>query len=223
MNREKLRILLIVLSSVFAALFIGLLIFGILFDAEFAITKVLIIALSVVSLALAGELFFLYILFKDTKPNFFLYDTSIKGNVALDKLSFATVNSRMNSYFSRYASSEGKIWTEEILDNPDLDMSDVFKPIVAYKLLLDLAVMDKDIGWKCFELASVNTVEFICLALESNGDEEFANMVREYKASAPVNTAALRELLVGNKTYLKKKIYKYVCANIDSFNDMQLS
>ena len=223
MNREKLKILLIVLSGVFAALFIGLLIFGILFDAEFVVTKVLVIALSVVSLALAGEMFFLYILFKDTKPNFFLYDTSIKSNVSVDKLAFSTINTRMNSYFSRYASSEGKIWTEGILDNPDLDMSDVFKPIVAYKLLLDLAVMDKEIGWKCFELATVETVEFICRALDDNNDAEFAAMVREYKAANPVNTFALRELLVGNKVYLKKKMYKYVCANIDSFNDMQLS
>ncbi len=223
MNLEKLKILLIVLSCVFAALFIGLLIFGIVFDAEFAVTKALIIALSVVSLALAGEFFFLYILFKDTKPNFFLYDTSIKGNVSVDKLSFSTINTRMNSYFSKYASSEGKIWTEGILDAPDLDMSDIFKPIVAYKLLLDLAVMDKEIGWKCFEISSSETVEFICKALDDNSDAEFANMIREYKAATPVNTVALRELLVGNKTYLKKKIYKYVCANIDNFNDMQLS
>ena len=154
MNREKLKILLIVLSSVFAALFIGLLIFGIIFDADYLVTKILVIALAVVSLVLAAEFFLFYILFKDSKPNFFLYDTSIKSNVSVDKLSFATINARMNSYFSRYASSEGKIWTEGILDNPELDMSDVFKPIVAYKLLLDLAVMDKDIGWKCFDIAS---------------------------------------------------------------------
>ena len=89
--------------------------------------------------------------------------------------------------------------------------------------MLDLAVMDKEIGWKCFELASPETVEFICKALDDNNDAEFANMVREYKAAVPANTFALRELLVGNKAYLKKKIYKYVCANIDSFNDMQLS
>ncbi|MBR6679721.1 MAG: hypothetical protein IKL59_00510 [Clostridia bacterium] len=223
MNQEKLRVLLIVLSCVFAALFVGLLIFGILFDADFVVTKILVIALSVVSLALAGEFLFLYILFKDTKPNFFLYDTKIKGNVSVDKLSFATINTRMNSYFSNFASSEGKIWTEGILDDPDLDMSDVFKPIVAYKLLLDLAVMDKEIGWKCFEMASNETVMFICNSLENNNDAEFAAMVREYKAAVPANTYALRELLVGNKSYLKKKIYKYVCANIESFNDMQLS
>ena len=223
MNQENLRILLIVLSCIFAALFVGLLIFGILFDADFVVTKVLVIVLSVVSLALAGEFLFLYILLKDTKPNFFLYDTKTKGNVPVDKLAFSTINARMNSYFSKFASSEGKIWTDGILDDPDVDMSDVFKPIVAYKLLLDLAVMDKEIGWKCFELASVETVEFICKALEDNNDAEFANMVREYKASSPTNTVALRELLVGNKNYLKKKIYKYVCGNIESFNDMQLS
>lgn len=220
MNQEKLRVLLIVLSCIFAALFIGLLIFGILFDAEFIVTKVLVIVLSVVSLALALECLFLFVLVKDTKPNFFLYDTKTKGNVSVDKLSFATINARMNSYFSGYASSEGKLWTEGILDDPDIDMADTFKPIVAYKLLLDLAVMDKDIGWKCFEMATPATVEFICGALEGNGDAEFANMVRDYKNSAPVNTFALRELLVGNKAYLKKKIYKYVCANIESFNDM---
>ena len=132
MNQERLRVLLIVLSCIFAALFVGLLIFGILFDADFAVTKVLVIVLSVVSLALAGELLFLYILLKDTKPNFFLYDTKIKGNVSVDKLAFATINTRMNSYFSKFASSEGKIWTEGILDDPDVDMSDVFKPIVAF-------------------------------------------------------------------------------------------
>ena len=223
MNREKLRILLIVLSCVFAALFVGLLIFGILFKAGFVITKVLIFVLSVVSLALAGELLFLAFLFKNVEPNFFLYDTQTKCNVTIDKLTFATVNSRMNSYFSKFASSEGKLWTEGILEAPELDMSDVFKPIVAYKLLFDLASIDKEVGWRCFELASAETVEFVCSALDANGDAEFAGMIREYKNSTPINLAAVRALLVENKNYLKKKAFKYVCSNIESFNNIELA
>ena len=222
MNQEKLKILLIVLSCVFAALFVGLLIFGILFNADFIITKVLVFILSFVSLALCVEFAFLYILIKDTKPNFFLYDTKAKRNIALENLSFAIVNARMNSYFSKFASSEGKIWTDRILDDPELEMSDEFKPIVAYKLLFDLANIDKEIGWSCFDTASGETVEFICAALTANNDGEFANMVREYKNAEPTNIAAVRELLISNKNYLKKKMYKYVCANIEKFNDTAL-
>jgi len=222
MNQDKLRILFIVLSVVCAVLFVGLLIFGIVFDAAHVITTVLIFVLAVVSLALACEFGYLFIILKSAKPNFFLYDTAAKKNISVDNLTFATVNSRMNNYFSGFASSEGKLWTDKILENTGDNMSNAFKPIVAYKLLFDLANMDKEIGWTCFDLASVETVEFICAALESNNDGDFASLVRDYKNTNPTNIPAFREFLISNKMYLQKKMYKYVCTNIELFNNVNL-
>jgi hypothetical protein len=135
----------------------------------------------------------------------------------VEKLTFQVVNGRMNRFFSNYAPSEGKIWTDGILESPDLDMGDQFKPMVAYKLLYDLAVMDVEKGWRCFEVASVGTVEFVCRSLEMNGDNEVAGNLRMMKNAQPFQTRYVRDYLVSNKGYLQARMFKYVRANIDIF------
>ena len=123
----------------------------------------------------------------------------------------------MSRYFAGYASSEGKIWTDGILDDEALDMADEFKPIVSYKLLFDLAHMDIESGWKCFELASVQTVDFICNGLEQNGDDEIANNLRLMKTAIPFQIKFVREYIVSNKKYLQGRMFRYVIDNIEKF------
>ena len=160
---------------------------------------------------------YLLMLMQDRKQNYFLYSYQSKRNIPVQKLTFQIVNSRMNRYLSGYASSEGKIWTERVLDNPYLEMNDVFKPLVAYKLLFDLAEYDSDNGWKLFEIASVETVDFICKGLEMNNDKEFASTLRQVKASKPLNLKFVRDYLVKNKKYMQKRMFVYVYDNIQSF------
>ena len=217
MNQKKFKLILTIAAAFFAVLAIVLLIVGIVYDGEHLFTKILIIVVFVLSFVLALELVYLLWMSSAAKPNYFLYDSRTKKNVPVQKLSPQVINNRMNRYFAGFASSEAKLWTDGILDDVNVDISDEFKPLVAYKLLVDLAVMDQEKGWKCFEISSAATVDFICRGIEINGEVEIAKNLRLMKAVNPFNVKYVREYLVNNKAYLQAKMFRYVRDNIDKF------
>ncbi len=216
MDQKKIRLIVGIASIVAAVLFVVLLIVGIVYDGS-VLAKTLLIIISVLVLALAVELGYLFLLFGDTKPNYFLFNTNSNRNIAVQKLTFQTINARMNRYLAAYAPSEGKIWTDRVLDNPYLEMDEAFKPLVAYKLLFDLAERDFDAGWRCFDLASDETVNFIASAIEMNGETDMAKALRDFKATKPTNLKYVRDYLVGNRKYLQSKMFRYTVDNIDLF------
>lgn len=217
MNKQKkTRIIFGISALVAAVLFLVLFIVGIAYSGAW-FAKLLLILVSVTLLLLAAELGFLFFLYGDVTPNYFLFNSKTNRNMPPQKLTFQVINARMNRYLSNFASSEGKLWTDRVLDNPYLEMDDAFKPLVAYKLLFDLAERDFDAGWKCFDLASDETVEFISAAIEANGDLEIANNLRQFKASKPTNLKHVRDYLVKNRKYLQGKMYRYTLENISKF------
>lgn len=216
MEQKKIRLIVGIASIVAAVLFVVLLILGICYDGS-TLAKTLLIIISVLVLALAGELGYLFMLFGDTKPNYFLFNSNSNRNIAVQKLTFQNINVRMNRYLAAYAPSEGKIWTDRVFDNPYLEMDDAFKPLVGYKLLFDLAERDFDAGWRCFDLASDETVNFIASAIEMNGEADMAKALREFKSAKPTNLKHVRDYLVGNRKYLQSKMFKYTVDNIDLF------
>ena len=215
-QQKKIKGIIGIASIVAAVLFVVLLVVGIIYKGGI-LSKTLLIVISVLCLALTAELLYLYILLGDTKPNYFLFDPNTNRNMSAQKLNFQLVNSRMNKYLSGFASTEGKIWTEGVFDNPELDIDETFKPLIGYKLLFDLAERDFDAGWKCFGLASDTTVHFIASAIEMNGEDEVAKNIRDLKAVKPTNLKYVRDYLVSNRKYLQTKMYQYVVGNIDKF------
>ena len=218
MNQKKLNLILTVACACFVVIAVALLVFGIIYNGDHAFTQVFMIISAVLSLALAGELaYIVWFSDKGEAPNYFLYDSSTKKNVTVDKLTLPVLNKRMDRYFAKFAPSEGKLWTDRILEEPDLDMDDEFKPLVAYKLLLDLAQRDVEKGWKCFENASFETVDFVCSCLEMNGEDEVAGNIRKMKMVQPFQVKYIRDYLVSNCNYLQTKMLMYVRDNIERF------
>lgn len=215
-QQKKIKGIIGIASIVAAVLFVVLLVVGIIYKGGI-LSKTLLIVISVLCLALTAELLYLYILLGDTKPNYFLFDPNTNRNMSAQKLNFQLVNSRMNKYLSGFASSEGKIWTTGVFDNPGLEVDEAFKPLIGYKLLFDLAERDFDAGWKCFDMASDATVAFIASAIEMNGDDEVAKNIKDLKAVKPTNLKYVRDYLVSNRKYLQTKMYQYVVGNIDKF------
>ena len=216
MNQKKLKLILAIVSGVALVAAIVLFVLS-LTVIQNIVTRVIMIVTSVLFLALAVEVFYLFWVAGDSRANYFLYDSRQGRTISVQKLSFQTINVRMNRFLSGYASSEGKLWTDHVLDNPYLEMDDAFKPLVAYKLFFDLAEHDSEGGWKCFELASYETVDFLCSALEMSGDDEMAQNLRQMKTATPINIKYIRDYLVRNRQYLKEKMRRYVCENIQSF------
>ena len=218
MNQKKLNLLMTVACAFFAVIAVVLLVFGIIYDGDHIFTKVFMLISAVLSLALAGELaYIVWFSDKGEAPNYFLYDASSKKNVSVDRLTLNVINRRLDRYFSSFAPSEGKLWTDGVLEDPYLDMGDAFKPLVAYKLLFDLAQKDAENGWKCFEAASYETVDSICRWLEMNGETEIAGNVRKMKTVKPFQIKYVRDYLVSNCSYLQTKMLMYVRDNIERF------
>ena len=216
MDQKRVNLLLKIASAFFAVLAVLLFVFGIIYDKG-VLAKVLLFISSVFVLVLAAELAYLFVLSREVKPNFFLYNPVTNSNMSVQKLTFDDVNTKMNKYLSKFASSEGKLWTDKILENPNTSIEEKFKPIVAYKLLFDIAEHDSDAGWKCFVVASEATVDRMAEGVAQNGDSELAKALRHLKNSKPLNMKQTRDFLVGNKKYIKKKLFKYVVDNIDMF------
>ena len=216
MKKDTLKIILGIAALFFAIIAVVLFILG--FSLDLATPpRVILIIVAVLSLALAIELGYFMSLLIDRKPNYFLYNPQTKRNISVQKLTFQVVNARINRFLSGYATSEGKIWNERVLDNPYLDMADEFKPLVSYKLLYSLAEKDAEAGWKCLENASDDTISFICNGLLANGDSQFASTFKEVVQQKPVNISLVRDYLVRNKRYMQKKMLTFVCDNIDKF------
>ncbi len=184
---------------------------------ELIFVKVMLFVVSAICLALAVEFGYMFLIEKDSAPNYFLYVPQEKRNIPVQKLSFQMINNRMNRYLSGFAASEGKLWTDRVFDDPYLVMEDKFKPAVAYKLLYDLAERDAEPGWKCFEIASDETVDFLCAALEHNNDHNMARAIRMMKKSKPINMKQVRDYIVNNKDYLKGKLRQYIVEHIQLF------
>ena len=215
-QQKKTRMIIGIAALVAVVISITLLVVGILYSGGI-FAKILLILISAAVLLLAAELGYFFMLFGDTKPNYFLFNSKTNRNMSVQKLTFQVLNVRMNRYLAAYAPSEGKIWTDRVLDNPYLEMDDAFKPLVGYKLLFDLAERDFDAGWKCFDLASDETVEFIAAAIEMNGEADIAKNLRELKETKPTNLKHVRDYLVGNRKYLQSKMFKYTVENIEKF------
>ncbi len=202
--------------GVLAVLTVIFLVFGIVYDGG-SLSKTLIFVAAVLVLLLTLEVTYLLMLSVDTKPNYFLFNPKFNKNIPVQKLTFEMIDARMNKYLSSFADSEGKIWTDRVLDNPQIDIDKAYKPAVAYKLLFDIANFDNDAGWKCFVAASDATVVFICRGLAQNGDTEMANALNQLKSTKPLNMKHVRDYLVGNKKYIQRKFYRYIVDNIDLF------
>lgn len=219
MNQSNLRKIFLAICAGFAVIGVALLIIGAFVPviADITFIRVMVFIIAALCLVAAGEFFYMYYIEKEVKPNFFLYDPHTKRNISLEKMDFNVINRKMNGYLSTFAPSEGKLWTGAVLESPNLKMEDKFKPAVAYRLLFGLADKDADQGWKCFELATPETVGFICDALDANGDTEVSRTLRHLKAANPMNVKYVRDYLVNNKSYLRTKLCNYVYDNINQF------
>ena len=216
MDQKKVKLLLSVSAIVAAVLAIVLFVFGIVYDGG-AFVKILLFIISLLMLVLALELAYFFLLSREVVPNYFLFNSALNVNMPASKLTFEMIDAKMNRYFSAFAKSEAKIWTEGILEKNAVSIKSEYRPIVAYKLLFDIAENDSENAWKCFVLASDRTVDYIAAGVAQNGDAQMATALRQLKAASPVNMKKTRDFLVSNKQYIKKKLYRYVLENIDKF------
>ena len=183
--------------------------------------KVCIAIVAVLCLLIGLGVLYLLYLSRDNDPNFFLYDTKNRCNIPAEELSFDRVNSRMTYFMKGLTSSLEKLWNENLLasDSDRFGVGGVYKPLAAYKMLYDLVELDRPEGWRMFLCAPPAVIDTLTDVLASNGDEAMGKTLRQaYRNAASVDDIAwLRDFVIGNAKYIRRRMMGYVQKNLDWF------
>lgn len=179
--------------------------------------KVMLVIAAVLFLALGGLVMYLAMLTTTVTKHFFLYDKNTGKNIRPSELTFEMVNKRMTFFMTRMASSERQVWSANIVGSNDqrFGKNDVYRPLMAYKMIYDLTEHNSPEYWQLFAKADVAIVSSICDALSDNDDAQLgATLVflREHHAD---NIEKISRFFMDNRAYMQKQMLKYVLAHVD--------
>ena len=180
--------------------------------------NVMLLFSAVLFLALGGLVLYLAMITTTVTKHFFLYDKSTGRNIRPGELTFETVNKRMSFFMSRMASSERQVWSVNIVGSEDarFGKNDVYRPLMAYKMIYDLTEHNSPEYWRLFATADSSVVSSICDALNENDDAQLgATLVflREHHAD---NLDKISRFFMDNRAYMQKQMLRYVQAHVDS-------
>ena len=187
-------------------------------DASQPLISVLLLIAAVLFVVLGVLVMYLAVISATVTRHFFLYDKNLGKNVRPSELTFDTVNKRMTYFMTRMASSERQVWSANLVGSDDerFGKNNVYRPLMAYKMIYDLTEHNSPEYWKLFAKADVAIVSSICDALNVNGDAQFgATLVylREHQAD---NLDKISHFFMDNRAYLQKQMLRYVLAHVDS-------
>ncbi len=217
---KKLTTVLFVVAAV--CIIAGIVLFALLVPgATSTFFCVCFVLMAVILLLIGVAIFYLLYNSRDTEPNFFLYDTSTYRNSELDELDFGRVNSRMGYFVSTLTASPDRLWTDNVLTvNPArFGVNEIYRPLAAYKMLYDLAEFDKPEKWSLFFQASPATMDALIAALQTAGEDDMLIKLRSAYEDGGRSDGVewIRDYIVGNKTYISRRMMGYVRKNIEWF------
>ena len=210
-----LAMLLIALLSFIAAIVVIISAVG----ADATYKKVLLGISSALFFVLMLLALYYFYLTRENDPNFFLYDQTLHKNLPVDQLTFSVVNERMEFYLSLISDSDEELWQGGVLAKSDgsFGRDEIYRPLVAYKMLYDLTERDDDVQWRLLEFAETTTIRLLTRALKQSGDGEMAQAIVELYKGEGEEGENLRDFLMGNRKYLRGRMLRYVKQNLDYF------
>lgn len=186
--------------------------------ADAAYKRVLEIVIACLMLVLAGLALYYTFLNRDADPNFFLFDRSKKRNIPLENLTFTIINERMSFFLTMVCDSPEQLWTEEVLESDrKLGYRRVYRPLLAYKMLYDLADKNTPIFWNLLLDAQPATVASICSALEQGGEQEMVKAFRYIMDHYRDKPEKVKDFVCGNMKYIRGRMLSYIKRNIELF------
>lgn len=216
--KQNLQLILLVLCGVLVLTGILVIVFG--GGESEGFLKVMFIIFGTVLIALGCTLaFYAVAISTDETANFFLYDSQIKANMPVDKLTFETVNKKMTYVMTKLVPTAAKVWSKNVFVGHDdfFGGEDTFKPLVAYKILYDLSDRANESIWNLYVMADRSIIDSIAEALEYNSDSELGKAFKFLHENAGGSYERTEKFLADNKKYIQNKMVKYVKANINRF------
>ncbi len=186
--------------------------------ADAAYKKVLGIIIAVLMLLLAALIFVYLFLERDREPNFFLFDRQKKRNIDVDHLNFKIVNERLGFLMTTISQSMEELWTTDVLENElNLGYRKVYRPLIAYKMLYDLADKNLDEYWEYLINATPETVNSIARALTQAGETEMVKAFVFIMHTYREDPSKIRNFVIGNQKYIRGRIMTYIKKHIEMF------
>lgn len=185
-------------------------------DATYKTVMGVIIAVLMILLSLL--IFFYLWLCRDTEPNFFLFDRQKKRNIDVDDLTFKLANERLTFLLTTVSESVEDLWTQDVLENElKLGYRKVYRPLIAYKMLYDLADKNLEEYWTLLIKAPAETVQSISGALAQAGETDMVKAFRFIMQNYREEPAKIRNFVIGNQKYIRGRIMAYIKRHIELF------
>ena len=199
-------------------------------NTESAFTKVILIAVALLFVALAGMVGYLAYIdtFKvipgkkaEKKPmNYFLNANGSKRGIKVEDLTFEIIDKQMNNFIIDAWSTPIALWKNSVFSSDDSEVfgkEGVFKVLVAYKMISDLQAQHSKKVWRMFyELPDVDFAD-IQDCLVRNGDDELARMLNMYRLAGAASVSEAAAYLDENAGYIQKRVVAYVTRKIELF------
>lgn len=189
-------------------------------DTLLAASRVILVIMGIIMLLIAVQLVLMFFVFGEDTPNFFRYDSARAKNIPENKITPEIVSARMDVYFSRIARNKGQLWLPGYLETCDFGAEGQFRTVAAYKMLLDLAEVDSEGGWKCFCSCAPATVQWIADALKGS-EPAMMKDVLFIKSRFGAEPSRIRDCLKKNEGYLRGRMTHYVVSNIKMFDGIK--
>ena len=184
-----------------------------------AVSKTFLIIAAILLVALGGVFYYMFFMLSEKRKNFFLSDPDTGRSITLDKLTFPIINERINLYIAERIEDANEMMTGEILTRRGIfGQRDVYRPLIAYKILFDLAQQNDQSGWNAFYSMSDSAFTQLTNALNTANDNNMARRLMQLRQMR--DDARLCDFIVGNQRYLQGKMTQFVRANINMFDDI---
>ena len=218
MNLKK-RLPLIVSIVAVLSLIIALVIFIFAVpNADAAYKSVLNVILASLLLLLACCAGYYLFVTRDVDPNFFLFDRAKKRNIPVENLTFTIVNERMTFFLTMVCESVEQLWQENVLESErKLGYRRVYRPLLAYKMLYDLADKNLETYWNAMLDAKPEIIDSLCAALKQGGEQEMVRALRFILDNHRGNPERIKDFVMGNQKYIRGRMLSYIKRNIELF------
>ncbi len=216
--KENLQMILLVLCGVLVVTGILAIVFGA--GNNDGALKAMFVVFGIVLIALGCSLaFYAALIATNENANFFLYDQRSKRNISVEALDFDRVNKKMTYVMTKLVANASKVWTSNVFaDNREFfDENEIFAPLVAYKVLYDLADRSNESIWNLYLMADKSVISSIAEALEMNSDSDLGKAIKFLHENAAGDFERTRKFLDDNKKYIQNKMIKYVKVHISKF------
>lgn len=223
LNKKQLVLILFIAGCV--ALLAGIILFAVLVPkGRPGFFKTMLALIFGVMIVLGGWLLLTaFVHSRDTDAHFFRYDAETRRNIPVSGLTFDRVNRRLGGLLRTMVGGDDmqEIWNRNIFleEDQDFGVNNVLAPLVAYKMLYDLARANREEYWVLFTEADRRLIESIAYELGIAGESRMPNALLEIYDDADGTDYIdnIQDFLTGNMRYLQRRMLEYARAEDASF------